>query len=360
MVDYRVLDNITDLEQVCDLEIAVWGVDPRDAVPAAAMHAMALNGGIVIGAYDAKRIVGIALAFPARRGKKWMLWSHMAGVHPDYRGQGIGFGLKQTQRTWALEHGYDRISWTFDPLQRGNANFNLHLLGATANCYHVDFYGEMTDAINVGLPSDRLEVVWNLRDSRVKALAKGSDLPPMRSSENPFLLMRDSHNRPSSTNVQLSGQPFLLVEIPPSLSSLKHADPGLALEWRLALRQVLQSVFVNGYALMDFVELDERSCYVLSAPRTWYLYVLRCSDDSLYTGVTPDLERRLSQHNAGRGAAYTSTRRPVAMLAAWRFSSRSDALKAEIKFKQLSRPSKLNHISQQKSYLGADFVQIHS
>jgi putative endonuclease len=158
--------------------------------------------------------------------------------------------------------------------------------------------------------------------------------------------------------VQLSGQAFFLVEIPSSLSSLKRADPGLAQQWRLALRDVLRVAFANGYMLVDFIELGERPCYILRAPRAWYLYVLRCSDDSLYTGITPELERRLAQHNAGRGAAYTATRRPVEILASWRFSNRSDALRAELKFKQLSRPQKLNYVGQQKSFLGATFVQV--
>ncbi len=74
----------------------------------------------------------------------------------------------------------------------------------------------------------------------------------------------------------------------------------------------------------------------------WHLYVLRCADGSLYAGVTTDLERRLSEHNAGpRGARYTRARRPVCMLHSWEMQDRSAATRAEVAFKKLSRKTKL-------------------
>src|SRR5688572_28867986 len=130
-MDFRVLQTVDELQQVVDLEIEVWGLDPRDAVPMNIMRPLTMHGGVIIGCYDNERLVGMSLAFPARHNNRWILWSHMAGVHPNAQGQGIGLGLKLAQRQWALEHGYREMRWTFDPLQRGNANFNLRLLGAT-------------------------------------------------------------------------------------------------------------------------------------------------------------------------------------------------------------------------------------
>ena len=73
----------------------------------------------------------------------------------------------------------------------------------------------------------------------------------------------------------------------------------------------------------------------------WYLYVVRCSDDTLYTGVTTDLKRRLKEHNTGkRGAKYTKTRRPVKLVYYELYQSRSNAQKAEHKFKKLTRIQK--------------------
>lgn len=75
--------------------------------------------------------------------------------------------------------------------------------------------------------------------------------------------------------------------------------------------------------------------------RPWFLYVVRCSDGTLYTGISPDVEARVAKHNAGRGAKYTKTRRPVVLLA-WRaYSGRGPATRAERAFKKQARSSKL-------------------
>lgn len=74
----------------------------------------------------------------------------------------------------------------------------------------------------------------------------------------------------------------------------------------------------------------------------WYVYMLRCNDDSIYTGVTTELERRVEEHNTSKkAAAYTRVRRPVRLVFFELHSSRSDALKREYEIKQLSRPEKL-------------------
>ena len=75
--------------------------------------------------------------------------------------------------------------------------------------------------------------------------------------------------------------------------------------------------------------------------KTWYLYVVRCSDDTLYTGITTDLARRLNEHNTGkRGAKYTKARRPINLVYYELYESRSNAQKAEHKFKKLAREQK--------------------
>ncbi len=77
----------------------------------------------------------------------------------------------------------------------------------------------------------------------------------------------------------------------------------------------------------------------------WYLYVLRCNDDTLYTGITTDIDRRVKEHNtSSKGARYTRSRRPVSVVYSTEFSDRSSAQKAEISFKKMSRLKKLNVI----------------
>jgi len=79
---------------------------------------------------------------------------------------------------------------------------------------------------------------------------------------------------------------------------------------------------------------------VVEPAKTWCLYVLRCSDGTLYCGITNDLPKRIAQHDLGKGARYTRGRGPVLLLRSWPHDSKSAALKAEIAFKRLSRPAK--------------------
>ncbi|MFA9262230.1 MAG: GIY-YIG nuclease family protein [Undibacterium sp.] len=78
----------------------------------------------------------------------------------------------------------------------------------------------------------------------------------------------------------------------------------------------------------------------------YHLYIVRCADDTLYTGITTDLERRLAEHNgAGRGAKYTQARRPVRIVYARRFRTRSNASREEARIKRLTRTEKLQLIA---------------
>ncbi len=79
--------------------------------------------------------------------------------------------------------------------------------------------------------------------------------------------------------------------------------------------------------------------------KLWWMYVVSCSDGTLYTGVTTNVSRRIKEHNgSSRGAKYTRSRRPVKLETALIFANRSEAQKAEYSFKQLSRDAKLSFI----------------
>ena len=261
--EYRLLDDMRDLEALVQLELEIWQLPPLDAAPAALMVAFIHNGGLVIGGYWEERLVALALAFVARRGDEFRLWSHMAGVHADYQGRGMGRGIKLAQRRFALERGYSRIGWTYDPLLRGNANFNLRLLGAAANIYHVNHYGEMQDAINAGLPSDRLEVHWDLRDERVATLADGGQAP-LSVQDAPFLVEMDSDGAPLANVAALSQRPSQCrIEIPREVDEMRRERPERAMAWRLALREALCAAFAAGYIAQDFAHQGARCWYVL-------------------------------------------------------------------------------------------------
>jgi putative endonuclease len=74
---------------------------------------------------------------------------------------------------------------------------------------------------------------------------------------------------------------------------------------------------------------------------SYYVYLLLCSDQSIYTGLTNDVSKRLESHNAGKGAKYTRARRPVTLLAVWTCQDRSEAAKLELKLKAMPRSKKI-------------------
>ena len=73
----------------------------------------------------------------------------------------------------------------------------------------------------------------------------------------------------------------------------------------------------------------------------WQIYIIECRDGSLYTGITVDLEKRLAAHNAGKGAKYTTSRRPVQLVYHEGAANRSEASKRENAIKKLNRNDKL-------------------
>jgi predicted GNAT superfamily acetyltransferase len=180
----------------------------------------------------------------------------MTGVHPNYQRSGIGLELKRFQRRWALDNGYKSIRWTFDPLQRGNAWFNLHLLGVDAALtsaeYHVNFYGEMDDDINRGMPSDRIEVSWQLDQPNLHHVNPGK----------PVLLLRaDDRGYPICDASEWHwDEQLYTAAVPADLEGLRRSDRSAVLEWRLALRQVMKTAFENGYRAVDFTQ--HRGLYV--------------------------------------------------------------------------------------------------
>lgn len=87
-------------------------------------------------------------------------------------------------------------------------------------------------------------------------------------------------------------------------------------------------------------------------PPRWFMYVLQCSDDSLYCGTTTDVHRRLAEHNSSpRGAKYTRSRRPVVLLHSEECLNRSDALKKENAFKSLDKKRKLLYVESARTHI---------
>ena len=82
----------------------------------------------------------------------------------------------------------------------------------------------------------------------------------------------------------------------------------------------------------------------MTIDKQWYVYLLLCSDHSIYTGITNDLDKRITTHNSGKGAKYTKARLPVILITAHPVPNKSQALKLEYLIKTLSHKQKLDFI----------------
>ncbi len=82
--------------------------------------------------------------------------------------------------------------------------------------------------------------------------------------------------------------------------------------------------------------------------KKWYVYMLRCGDGTLYTGIAADVQARLAQHRAGKGAKYTRGRTPLELVFTEECADKSTALKRELQIKKLSRPEKMQLVLKQR------------
>ncbi len=157
--------------------------------------------------------------------------SHSVGVLPAWQGRGIGLRLKLAQRDAILAQGLtDWMTWTYDPLYRPNAVFNIHRLGATCRTYDRNVYGAMQDALNAGLPSDRCTVDWRLRSPAI--LQDATRPRPTPGWDPAALIVPPITNAPSGfaqpvdQEIDLDGRP-IAVPLPDDIAALRRADPKL-------------------------------------------------------------------------------------------------------------------------------------
>jgi predicted GNAT superfamily acetyltransferase len=235
--DVRPLVAMPDIARAVDLLAEIWG-EPGP-MSSEMLRALGHAGGYTSGAWIGDDLVGVSAGFLARHHRELLLHSHISGVKPDRQGANVGFALKQHQRTWALEQGIEVIEWTFDPLSRRNAHFNLGKLRARIVGYERDFYGTMRDAINAGEESDRAIVRWDVGSAMWRVYG---DDPGC------VVLAPDGAGDPV---VSPAEGPVLRAWIPEDHLALRAAEPERAGRWRRALRDTVGEAVQRGYVAVD-------------------------------------------------------------------------------------------------------------
>lgn len=230
----RELGDMNELRQAVEVLRSIWGFDGDSGpINAELMRAFALAGGYIAGAFCEGEMVGASVGFMGYRDGHPHLHSHISGVAPAHQSRHVGFAMKQHQRDWCLARGIDTIEWTFDPLIRRNAFFNLVKLGATVVDFKVDFYGAMPDAINAGDPTDRAVVEWDLH-----AATKDRD------RDGDTILLAGADGRPVTS---ASRADVVRAWVPEDSVAIRRADPDAGMAWRLALRETFGQAVADGY-----------------------------------------------------------------------------------------------------------------
>ena len=283
----RPAKTIADFHACREAQRRAWNL-PEDGggflVPIATLVGVQHHGGLVLGAFlPDGSAAGVSFAFPARIEGEWGLYSQLTGVVPEFQSQGLGRQLKRFQFDFARDQGLFKVAWAFDPLQTGNARFNLTILGASAGTYLVDMYGPRFDPLTGGAPTDRLIAVWSdedrswlastptwdhLADPTKVAPLVGFD--PVGDGNHPDPLVGIGHlDKSLNTESSTSLGPWRSLAVPGRISDLRRGDPERASRWLHAVRAGFTSAFQEGWRAVGFVsppQGDGRGCYLLTRP----------------------------------------------------------------------------------------------
>jgi predicted GNAT superfamily acetyltransferase len=229
-LEIRLLTTAPEMAPLCTVFQQVWGsVTPL--VEVELLAAIAHSGGYVVGAYEAGNIIGASFGFLAQHRGEAALHSHVTGILPGVQLSGVGREMKNHQRQWARAAGLQWVTWTFDPLVRRNAWFNIEVLKARIDGYLPNFYGPLDDAINTRDESDRLLVAWP-------------------TEEQPQRL------------VDPADPSLIQVATPEDVVVLRRTQPAEAVRWRRAVRELLGGPLADGAEVAGFT----RDGFYLLAP----------------------------------------------------------------------------------------------
>ena len=264
----RDLTTLAELEAAIEVFDQIWDPDSdNSSIRLDLLRALTKAGNYASGAYDvvSGQLLGACVGFfgpPAHA----ELHSHIAGVVPAGLGRSVGFALKVHQRAWCLRQGVRLVAWTYDPLIRRNAYFNLVKLGARPVEYLRNFYGVMDDAINSGTESDRMLVHWDLRSATATDASAGNPRPASFADERArgavvaLSVGADGGPVVEPPPTDGSGARGFLVGVPADIEAMRLSDPARAATWRAALRDVLSPLLSSGARVTGF---DRSGWYVV-------------------------------------------------------------------------------------------------
>jgi predicted GNAT superfamily acetyltransferase len=249
-VELRPIRSLEECDAIIEVMIATWG--DHQTIPREMIRALGESGNVPYGAFAGHALIGYVLGWAGVDPREGLhLHSHMLATLPDRRHRGVGYALKLAQRAQGLEQGISVARWTFDPLVARNAYFNLHKLGAVADRFERNFYGEMTDALNQGERSDRLVIRWDLEP------APG---PKAFETEAPAIIDEGWN----FAGLPPEAEDGVFVRVPADLLELRERDPELAGRCREAVADAVEACLAAGLVAVAFLRREDMSAYVMA------------------------------------------------------------------------------------------------
>jgi predicted GNAT superfamily acetyltransferase len=215
------------------------------------MHTTSCYGGLALGAFADRQLVGYSYAVPGFDGVKPFLLSCGLAVARNHASRGIGESLKLAQAERARQAGYDTVRWTTNSLASAPLHLYLSKLGARLVDYHVDMYAGFRETIF----GDEVEIEWDVRPVAHPAF-DGSPIPLIASTDAGSGLRRlagvDEKELESLTARAYS------VEIPWDRAALGRRSPELGRRWKAGARTAMRALLASGYVGTSVV--TDRSC----------------------------------------------------------------------------------------------------
>lgn len=272
---FRRLEKPEEFRQVDEVERAVWGAGSTTApLPVPLLRALQDNGGLVVGAFADIYLAGFAASLIGWDGVTLYHYSHEVAVRPEYQNHRLGYRLKAFQRDEVLKLGLQEIRWAFDPLQSRGAWLNVRRLGARPDRYYSHYYGQLADAVNQGLETDRMRAVWSLSSRAVEERMAGHYPTPEEDRSRWSSSTAIVKTEPGESGIRVPtevGEPSgasAHLEIPFDLALVREHEPKSLRHWRHASRDAFRAAADLGYVVDDFsvvsAEHERRSFYFLN------------------------------------------------------------------------------------------------
>ena len=161
--------------------------------------------------------------------------------------------LKLYQKEWALDHSFDLIAWTFDPVRSLNAYFNLAKLGAISRNILHNFYGTMEDLLNRGIPTHRLVAEWWIKKDKFYAIPQHDE----------YAIIEKSGSTIFNYDLDEKELKIITVGLPTDFTEIQKNDLSSAVRIKESISSILEDLFSRGYIAFDFLKREDTSSYVL-------------------------------------------------------------------------------------------------